>query len=99
MKRILVLLSVVSLMVMMTAMSVAPAFAAPGHEITNPRAILTDLENPDAPYASGSSDSYLNGGPMLLRIRVLNHPRDRVLRGGTPVPVGIRATALGVKHR
>jgi hypothetical protein len=35
---------------------------------------------------------------MFIRIRVLPHPRDRMLRGGTPATLGERAMALGVKH-
>ena len=93
MKRILVLLSVVALMLAMMATSVAPAFAAPGHEITNPRAILTDLENPDAPYASGSSDSYLNGGTYVYTYKGPASPPGSDAAGGNPGYTG--ETCLG----
>ena len=84
MKRIMVLLTMVALMAVMMATSVAPAFAAPGHEITNPRAILTDLENPDAPYASGSSDSYLNGGTYVVTYKGPESPPGSGAAGGNP---------------
>ena len=84
MKRILVLMTVVALIMAMMATSVALAFAAPGHEITNPRAILTDLENPDAPYASGSSDSYLNGGTYVVTYKGPESPPGSGAAGGNP---------------
>jgi hypothetical protein len=49
-KRILLVLTVALVMAAMVALSVSPAFAAPGHSITNP-------QGKDNPYASGYSDA------------------------------------------
>ena len=84
MKRIMLLMAV-SLVVgaMMVAMA-APAFAAPGHDITNGRYAHTDLDYPENAYASGSSDSYLNGGTYVYTYKGPASPPGSDAAGGNP---------------
>jgi hypothetical protein len=67
MRRIVVLLTVVAVMVVMLAMSVAPAFANPGGNPhagscgVSKEAVHSDLENPMSPGASEAGHADFNG--------------------------------------
>jgi hypothetical protein len=85
MKRIMLLMAV-SLVVgaMMVAMAM-PAFAAPGHGIYNHRSsVHTDLNSPDNAYASGESNSYLNGGTYVYTYKGPASPPGSDAAGGNP---------------
>ena len=72
-KRILMLLSVVALLVVMLAMSVAPAFADPVKN--DPPGFSCGLNDPNAYKEGGQSDEGLPGAGELGKVPE-NHPHE-----------------------
>jgi hypothetical protein len=77
----LVLITAALVMAAMMAMA-APAFAEPGHDITNGRNAHTDLSYPDNPYASGYAEPH--GNTYVYTYQGPSSPPGSDAAGGNP---------------